>query len=87
MTDLSNSVIIPREDFIELQTVAFDNSHVPSAGERVGQILQNTTVFAGIALAFAGATWGWAKANDWLEERRHQRDLAEKQFKIDNNLK
>lgn len=87
MTDLSQSVIIPREDLIELQTAAFDNSHVPTVGERVGNTTQALVTFAGIAAAITGATWGWAKANDWLENRRHKRDLAEKQFKIDNNLK
>jgi hypothetical protein len=84
MTDFSNSVIIPREDFIELQTVAFDNQHDTTVGERIGTIIQTTTVLAGVAGAFAAASWGWAKAMDWYETKQHERKLAEKQFDIDN---
>ena len=84
MTDLSSSVIMPREDFIELSTVAFDNSHVPTAGERAGTVLQTFGIFAGMAAAVAGTTWVCTKAVDWLEERRLKRKLADAQFDIDN---
>lgn len=87
MTDLSNSVIMPREDFIELSTVAFDNSHVPTAGERVANTAQAISVFAGIAGAVTAATWGWAKAVDWREKKQHERELAKRQFEIDNPTK
>ena len=73
MSDLHDSVIMPREDFIELSTVAFDNSHVPSASERVANVLQTTFLFGAMAGAVAAGTWGWAKATDWLEERRTAR--------------
>lgn len=74
--NLSDSVIMPREDFIELSTVAFDNSHVPSLGERVGQTAQTTLIFAGMSAAFLAASWGRMKAQDWLEERRLKRFTA-----------
>jgi hypothetical protein len=76
MPELNESVIMPREDFIELSTVAFDNSHVPSASERVANVLQTTFIFGGVAGAVAAGTWGWAKAIDWLEERRTKRFVA-----------
>jgi hypothetical protein len=84
MTDLSNSVIMPREDFIELSTVAFDNSHVPTAGERVATTVQTLTVFSGLAAAVTAATWGWAKAVDWREKKQHERELAKRQFDLDH---
>lgn len=75
MTDFSNSVIMPREDFIELTAVAYDNSHVPTLGERVAQTTQTTAIFGGMTLAVVGASWGWAKAMDWLEERNYKRKI------------
>lgn len=84
MKDLSESVIMPREDFYELSTVAFDNSHVPSAGERVGQTLQTTAVFAGMAAAVGAGTWAYVKAHDWLETRRLKRIHAPEQFLNDS---
>jgi hypothetical protein len=84
MTDLQNSVIMPREDFIELSQVAFDNAHVPTFGERAGQITQTTMVLGALTGAFVMSAWGWAKAMDWFETRKHDRNLAERQFEIDN---
>lgn len=86
MNDLSNSVIMPREDFIELSTVAFDNHHVPSASERAGLILQNTALFAGIGAAIVATAYGWSWAKDRFDRRRHERDLTELQFKVDNGI-
>lgn len=76
--------LVPREDFIELQEVAY-NQPTPSAGERVGSVLQTTAVFAGIAAAVTGCSWGIAKATNWLEERRVARDQAQKQSNLDND--
>lgn len=73
MSELSNSVIIPREDFVELQTAAFDNSHVPDARERVAQTLQTAGFFGIMAGAVVAATWGYATGVDWLEKRRQKR--------------
>jgi hypothetical protein len=80
MKDLSESVIMPREDFYELSTVAFDNSHVPSATERVGQSIQTIAVFGALAGAVGAATWMCVKAQDWLETRRLKRMHAPEQF-------
>ena len=82
--DLSSSVIMPREDFIELSQVAFDNSHVPSFGERVSSISQAYAIMAGAAGAVVMATWGWTKAIDWLEQKRRDRELALKKFDKQN---
>lgn len=84
MTDLNNSVIMPREDFIELSTVAFDNSHVPSFGERTGSIIQTTFVLGAVAASVTAAAWGISKATDWLENRQHERRMAVRKFEIDN---
>lgn len=86
MTDFNNSVIMPRDDFIELSTAAFDNHHVPTPGERFGNIVQTTMVLGATAGAFAGAAWGWAKAMDWYEKKQHERHLAKMQFEIDNHI-
>lgn len=73
MSELSNSVIMPREDFLELQAVAYDNSHVPTLGERAANTGQALVVFAGIAAAVTAGTWGWAAARDWFERRQTER--------------
>lgn len=75
---LSNSVIMPREDFIELSEAAW-NQPTPSAGERVAGTLQTTVVCAALAGMVAGASWGWATAAEWLEEKRFQRELRRKE--------
>jgi len=81
---LYNSVIMPREDFMELSQVAFDNSHVPGFGERAGQVTQTTFILGAVAGAFVACAWGWAKAMDWYETRQHERSLAEKKFDLEN---
>ena len=70
--DFSNSVILPREDFVELQTAAWDQTP-PTASERAASILHTTILVGSIAGAVTAGTWGWAKAVDWLEERRIKR--------------
>lgn len=87
MTDFSNSVIMPREDFVELSQVAFDNHHIPSFGERVANTAQVTAVFGGMAAAVAVGTWGWAKAVDWLEDRRTKRAHELFEAKLKSTLK
>lgn len=74
MSDLSNSVIMPREDFIELTTVAFDNHHVPTASERAGGIVQTTLYCAILGSTVVAVTWGWAKALDWRDEKKAKRE-------------
>jgi len=85
MTDLANSVILPREDFIELSTVAFDNHRIPSIGERTAQAAQTTIVLSALAGAATVAAWGVMAANDWFERRQYERKLAEKKFNLENN--
>lgn len=83
--DLSTSVIMPREDFVELSRVAFDNHHVPSVGERAASVAQTTLVFGGLAAVVIGSSYGIAKATDWLEERRLQRDNKRAQARMGNH--
>lgn len=72
--DLSNSVIIPREDFLELQEVAF-NQHFTTS-ERVAGTLQAVIVMTALAGAVTAASWSWAKAMDWHDERKLRREAA-----------
>lgn len=70
--DLSNSVIIPREDFFELQAEALTPL---SAGQRIAGTIQTTVIFGAMSAASVAGVWGWVKATDWLEERRFQRAM------------
>ncbi len=74
--DLANSVILPREDFIELSTVAW-NQPPTSAKERVATTLQTSTIFMGAALAFGAGSWIWYKAMARLEDKKHENLIAE----------
>lgn len=74
--DFSNSVIMPREDFIELQTAAWDQLPL-SVKDRVATTIQTTSICLGIATAVVAGTWGWAKAMDWLDQRTHDRKYAD----------
>lgn len=73
--NLSESVILPREDFIELQTAAWDQTP-PSLSTRAAQSAQTTYVCVMLATVVVGATWGCTKAVDWLENRRLARQRA-----------
>lgn len=83
MTELKDSVILPREDFYELSTVAFDNHRVVPISERAAQVTQTSLVVGAIAAAAVGAAWGINKANDWLENRRYDRRVAEETLYAD----
>jgi hypothetical protein len=73
-------VVLPRETYLELQEAAMITSPM-SKSERLGSIFQTTAVFTGVALAFTGSVWGWAKAKDWLEERNFQRRIRSGEVK------
>lgn len=68
--DLSNSVILPREDFYELQATA---NQPQSLGERLAGTAQTTVVFTVLVGAVTAGSFGVAKAVDWLEQRRFKR--------------
>lgn len=67
-------VAMPRDDYYELQAAA-DNQPPMSTGQRVASTVHSTAVVIGIAAAVTAGSWGWAKAVDWLEDRRLKRDL------------
>lgn len=71
--DLENSVIVPQDTFAELQTAAYSNQ---TLGERAASVAQTTAVFGAMGGAFVLATWGWAKAMDWRDERAYKRTLS-----------
>lgn len=75
-------VALPREDYIELTSAAYDQTPA-TVGERVGSTVQTTAMVLGLSAAVTAGTWGWAKAVDWLEERRLRRTLDEAQKKHD----
>lgn len=70
--DLSNSVILPREDFYELQTSALAPM---STGQRIAGTIQTTVIFGAMTGVAVATVWSWAKATDWLEERQFQRAI------------
>lgn len=78
---LSESVILPREDFIELQTAAWDQKPI-SVKEQAKSVVQTYVVFAGLAAFSTAGIWGWAKIMDWKEERALARTLHDQEFKL-----
>jgi hypothetical protein len=78
--DLSNSVIIPREDFLELQAVAWDSTP-PAAKERIGSTIQTTFICMGVAAAVSAGTWGYATAMNWKDERTLRRAMLDPKYK------
>lgn len=72
--DFSNSVIMPREDFIELTEVAY-NQPKPSGTDRLITTAQTTLFFAAATGAVTAGCWAWAKASNWLEEQNFQRSM------------
>lgn len=72
--NFDNSVILPREDFLELQSAAYDQDQ-PSAAQRVATTIQITAISAGMAAAYGIGVWTYAKALDWKDERSHKREM------------
>lgn len=70
--DLSNSVIMPREDFYELQASACTPA---TTSQRIAGTIQTAVIFGSLSAAFTAGVWSWAKAVDWLEERQLQRKM------------
>lgn len=70
--DLDNHVILPREDFLEMQSAAMHVS--TSVSDRVAGTLHTTAVLTVMSAAIVGTTWGVAKAMDWFETRRLARE-------------
>ena len=70
--NLSDSVIIPREDFVELEYAAY---HQPPAspGDRIATTVQTTIVFALIGATIAGTSWAWYKVRDEFEKKSYER--------------
>ena len=79
--NLENSVIIPRDDFVELQEAAW-TAPPATIGERVGSTLQTTIICFGVAAAVTAGTWGWAKACDWKDERSLARAKEDPKYKV-----
>lgn len=73
VSDLKDHVILPREDFIEITTAAFDTPQ--SVGARIGTTVQTTIFVAACAGAFGLGSWAYYKAADWYETRKFQRDV------------
>lgn len=74
--DFSNSVILPREDFVELQEAAWSNDPQPTA-ERIASVAQTFTVFAIVTGAVLAMSWGYHAAADWRERKAFERRLKQ----------
>lgn len=83
--DLSNSVILPREDFAELQETAWTQTPT-SASQRVASTIQTSLVIAGLAAGASVSMWVWVKAMDWREERIAARMAANPEYKQPNRF-
>lgn len=75
---LAESVIMPREDFLELSEAAW-NQPTPTLGQRAATTVQTTLFCAALAGAVAAASWGWATAVEWHEQRSFERARAAKE--------
>lgn len=87
MIDFSNSVIMPRDDFEELTTVAF-GQHT-SLGERTASVVQTFLICATLAGAFIAATKSWKKSMVELDDAKLANKImeAEELQKIQNRAK
>lgn len=72
--DLSNSVILPREDFLEMQEVAWNQPPV-SFKDRSSSVAQTTLIVFVTAAAFTVGRWGWVTATDWYEKKAQAREI------------
>lgn len=79
--NLENSVILPREDFVELQEAAWAQP-TATLGNRVASTLQTTIICFSAAAAVTAGTWGWAKACDWKDERALARAKEDPKYKV-----
>lgn len=82
--DLSNHILLPREDYIELQERAWDNTPM-TAKDRAGSMLQTTFVLAACAGAYTAGVWMLAKSRDWLEERNFERKVRSGEIHVRSN--
>lgn len=71
--DLENSVILPMEDFTELQATAFGQNLTPR--DRVANVATTTIMVFVFAGAITAGSYGVAKVMDWKEERKFQREM------------
>jgi len=80
--DFSNSVIIPRDDFVELETAAYSQTN-KSIKDRSLDTVQASVIIVVIGGAFAASAWAWAKANDWYEKKAREKRLLDSESKKD----
>lgn len=74
--DFSKSVIMPREDFQELEIAAWDHHPTPTS-ERIAQSIQTSLVFAGMSAAFSVGMLVWYKLQSKLQDEKHQDKMTE----------
>ena len=77
--DLSNSIVLPREDFFDLQKEALNQLPVTNK-ERVKTIGQTIVVSSIITGAVIGGRWAWLKLTEKYAEKALQRRIREPQF-------
>ena len=79
--DLTNHVILPREDFVELQTTAYEQTQ--TIKERVVGTIHYTVVCGVTAGVVAASSWAYAKAMDWKDAKSFERELE--RAELNNN--
>jgi hypothetical protein len=70
--DLNQVVIMPTETYQELSEAAW-NSPPTTLGGAVISSMQTIIVCTAFVGAITGASYGWAKAMDWLERQQLDR--------------
>lgn len=73
--DISKSVILPREDFLELQANSFNRPPM-SFNQRAASALQTAVYLTVLSVSITAMSYGWAKAMDWLDQKKFDRRLA-----------
>lgn len=76
-------VIIPSDEYLELQTANW-NQPPATINDRIAGTVQTALIFAAASAAFVAGAWGIAKVQNWHEERILQRRMREETFKCSN---
>lgn len=74
MSELKDSVILPREDFLELQAETY-RPNPTTRKDRMEATAQTFAFCAIVAAAVTAGSFGWAKAMEWRESKTFAREM------------
>ena len=70
--DFSNSVIIPRDDFVELEAAAY-STESKTLKDRTIDTVQASVLIVVAGAVVAGASWAWVRATNWYDKKSAER--------------